>query len=59
MKIAGICNMLATMLICCVCALDPMGVFWWCMHRMWMARSFVLGSILSYGGMVGSLYVMV
>jgi hypothetical protein len=34
-------------------------VFWWCMQSILIANASFWGSLLSSGGMVGSLYIMV
>ena len=48
LNIAGSCKVL-------VMSSDPMVVSLWCAHNIWMARCFVLGSILGFAGIVGSL----
>jgi hypothetical protein len=55
----GICRVLAIVSIYWVCYLDPMDVVLYCMHGIWMAWHFLLGSIHSFGDIGGSLYMMV
>ena len=54
LNIEGICRVLAMSFICWVYSSDPMGVFLWCTHSIWMVQLFVIGSICNYGGIVGS-----
>ena len=57
-NIVEIYKVLAILFICWVCFFDPIGVFLWCMHSIWIAQLSILGSIHNYGGIVGSSQVM-
>ena len=54
LRFVRICKVLTMMFIWWVCSSDPMGVVLWCMHSIWMAWLFTLGSIFNYGRIVGS-----
>ena len=58
-NIAGICRMLVMTFSWWVYSVDPMDVILWCMHNIWIAWLYVLGSIRNYGGIVGSSYMRV
>ena len=53
-NIAEIYKVLAAALIRWVYSSNPMVVFSWCMHSIWMAHLFVVGSIHNSSGIVGS-----
>lgn len=48
-NIAGICRLLARVLICCVCSSDPIDVFLWCMQSIWLAQ--LVNSVESVGSL--------
>ena len=58
-NIADIFRANAILCICWVYHFDPVGVHSWWTHSVCMAWPYVLGSVGSYGGIVGSSYVMV
>jgi hypothetical protein len=45
LNIVGICKVLAMSFICWIYSFDPMGVFSWCTHSIWMTRQPVLDLI--------------
>ena len=55
----GICRVLAILYNFLVYHANQVGVLLWWTHIICMARLVVLSSICSYGGIVGSTYVMV
>lgn len=54
MNIVGICRVSEMVFFCCVCLLDPMNVFLWCIQSIWTTQLSILGLIDIYDGNVGS-----
>ena len=54
LNIAVICRVLAMSFICWVYSSNPMGIFLWCTHSIWITWLSILGSIRSSSGIVGS-----
>ena len=48
LNITGICKVLAMSFVCKVYSYDPMGVFLWCTHSIWMVQLYALGSIYNF-----------